>query len=89
MSIWSWRASAGWCAATARALPISSGLTQPTDRTSLGADADQEETVSFGGWKAEFPALRAQRPLLMDFDTWLAQKGKSMIEELLSRSDAR
>lgn len=72
---------------TGRALPIPSSRKEPTAQTTVAGGA--EGTFSFYGWQADIPALRAQHPALMDFDTWLAREGKSMIEALLDRAGTR
>lgn len=73
--------------ATGRTLPLSPGHKEPVAPSAVVGEA--EGTFSFCGWQADIPALRAQYPTLMDFDTWLAREGKSMIEALLDRTEAR
>lgn len=38
---------------------------------------------SFGGWRADIPALRRRHPGLMTFDTWLARTGRAKLTALL------
>ncbi|MFD7445039.1 NmrA/HSCARG family protein [Streptomyces sp. NPDC059909] len=73
--------------ATGRTLPLPPGRSKPAASPPVAGRA--EGTFSFAGWQADIPALRAQHPALMDFDTWLAREGKSMIEALLDRSGTR
>ncbi|GAA2317080.1 NmrA/HSCARG family protein [Nonomuraea roseoviolacea subsp. roseoviolacea] len=51
----------------------------------LGA-ADMEAVDSFGGWRADIPALRALHPGLMDFETWLEREGKVQFDALFAAS---
>lgn len=73
--------------ATGRTLPLSPIRKEPVAPSAVAGET--EGTFSFCGWQADIPALRAQYPALMDFDTWLAREGKSMIEALLDRTEAR
>ncbi|MFE7166696.1 NmrA/HSCARG family protein [Streptomyces sp. NPDC057616] len=70
--------------ATGRTLPFSPEREEPVAPVAAG---DAEGTFSFSGWQADIPALRAQHPALMDFDTWLAREGTSLIETLLDRAE--
>jgi uncharacterized protein YbjT (DUF2867 family) len=72
--------------ATGRALPLSPAHKEHDAQIAVG---EVEGKFSFSGWQADFPALRAQHPALMDFNTWLACEGKPMIEALLDRAEAR
>jgi uncharacterized protein YbjT (DUF2867 family) len=62
--------------ATGRTLPMASA-----DKSSFGAEGI-EEPISFCGWQADIPALRALYRPLMNFDTWLIQGGAATIEKL-------
>ncbi|AVH57830.1 MULTISPECIES: NmrA/HSCARG family protein [Streptomyces] len=73
--------------ATGRTLPLPPSHEEPATRTAVAGEA--EGKFSFCGWQADIPALRAQYPALMDFDTWLARDGKAMIEALLDCAEIR
>ncbi|MCT9929907.1 NmrA/HSCARG family protein [Planotetraspora sp. A-T 1434] len=72
--------------ATGRTLPLSPSREEFAAQTAVAGEAE-EKFSSFYGWQADIPALRAQHPALMDFDTWLARGGTSMIEALLDRAE--
>ncbi|NUW37804.1 NmrA/HSCARG family protein [Nonomuraea sp. SMC257] len=56
-------------------------------RAALGLGAgDMEAVDSFGGWRADIPALRALHPGLMDFETWLEREGKAQFDALFARA---
>jgi uncharacterized protein YbjT (DUF2867 family) len=46
-------------------------------------------TSSFCGWQADIAALRGLHPALLDFDTWLAREGKTLLENHFREADAR
>lgn len=51
----------------------------------FGLDRDKiSDTLSFGGWRADIPALRAMHPGLLTFDAWLAIEGKAKFADLLA-----
>ncbi|ETK37533.1 NmrA/HSCARG family protein [Microbispora sp. ATCC PTA-5024] len=51
----------------------------------LGMNTDDLERVeSFGGWRADIPALRALHPGLMTFGTWLEREGAARFRALLT-----
>ena len=53
------------------------------------ADGNSAETTeSLSGWQADIPALRRLNPSLLDFDTWLAQGGKVLLEKHFRTADA-
>ncbi|MGX7672355.1 NmrA family NAD(P)-binding protein [Plantactinospora sp. DSM 117369] len=73
--------------ATGRTVPLFPSHREPAAQTGVAGEA--AEKFSYCGWQADIPALRAQHPALMDFETWLAREGKSMIEALLDRTETR
>ena len=73
--------------ATGRTLPLPPSRKEPAAQSAVAGEADEES--SFCGWQADISALRVQHPDLMDFDTWLAGEGTSMIEALLDRTETR
>ncbi|MFE0632264.1 NmrA/HSCARG family protein [Streptomyces sp. NPDC058864] len=73
--------------ATGRPVPRPGGHRQSgSRRTAAGA---RKPTFSFNGWQADIAALRARRPELMDFETWLAREGRAMLVALLDGAGRR
>lgn len=65
------------------ALQTAVGRPIVTDAIPVPDDARTRGERSFGGWRADIPALRRRYPGLMTFDTWLARTGRAKLAALL------
>ena len=70
--------------ATGRTLSVATDLQKLADKSNFGV----EGPISFCGWQADIPALRALYPPLMNFDTWLTQGGGGDDREALHRKES-
>ena len=73
--------------AIGRTLPVATAPQKVAAKSSFGAEG-VEGPISFCGWQADIPTLRALYPPLMNFDTWLTQGGAAMIEKLFTEGIA-
>jgi uncharacterized protein YbjT (DUF2867 family) len=73
--------------ATGRDVAAIAGRTPPNASTAEHEFA--AITASFRDWHADIPALRRLHPALLDFDTWLAQEGKALLEIHFRDADGR
>lgn len=63
--------------------PLSTEPIAPETLTETGVNTDDlARAESFGGWRADIPALRALHPGLMDFATWMEREGASRFRAL-------
>ncbi|MEV4747881.1 NmrA/HSCARG family protein [Streptosporangium sp. NPDC049248] len=61
--------------------PLSTEPVSPERLRETGVNVDDvTRAESFGGWRADIPALRALHPDLMDFAAWLKREGRSRFE---------
>jgi uncharacterized protein YbjT (DUF2867 family) len=72
--------------ATGQDVAAIAGRTPPDPSTAESEFAAM--TSSFCGWNADIPTLRRLHPALLDFDTWLAQEGKPLLENHFRDADA-